>query len=64
VHDLVDAPGRHGDRARQLLLAQLQRLKELCGEDLAWVHRRHDHVALHLPLLVVVNDLDTFWPRL
>jgi hypothetical protein len=33
-------------------------LEELCEEDLARVHRRHDHVALHHPLLVVVNDLD------
>jgi len=55
-------PGGHTDRARQLVLAQFQRLKELRQEDLAWVHRRHDHVARHLPLLVVVNDLDIFGP--
>jgi len=62
VNDLVDPPGGHTDRARQLVLAQFQRLKELRQEDLAWVHRRHDHVARHLPLLVVVNDLDIFGP--
>jgi hypothetical protein len=64
VHDLVDPPRRHRDRARQLVLAELQRLEELRKEDLARVHRWHDHVVLHVLLLVVVNDLDTFRPCL
>jgi len=58
VHDLVDPPRRHGDRARQLVLAELQRLEKLREEDFARVHWRHDHFVRHLPLLVVVNDLD------
>jgi hypothetical protein len=58
VHDLVDPPRWHGDRARQLILAEFQRLEELGKEDLARMHWRHDHFVLHLPLLVVVNDLD------
>jgi hypothetical protein len=41
-----------------LVLAEFQRLEELGKEDLARMHWRHDHFVPHLPLLVVVNDLD------
>jgi hypothetical protein len=50
VDDFVDPPGRHGDRARQPVLAQFQRLEELGQEDLARVHRRHNHVAFQLAI--------------
>ena len=54
---LIRLAGTEIDRA-SWVLTESQRLEEFREEDPARVHGRHDHVALHLLLLVVVNDLD------